>query len=180
MINLYEYAKQELKYLTDYDNDVNNRPVVEEFIPEILALFLKFSKSKKTEYLDDVLNTIKSLHNLLPLLPLNDWEDEWFELKTDPIYYQNKRLQSLIKDKDNNPYYLDAIKWKIDDVSWIGSAKTSSGEVIKSMQGVNFPFIPKTFEIDVEKVENSFIIKDESQLTEVFNYYNKINSSEKE
>ena len=180
MDTLYKYAEQELKYLSDYDPDPNNRPILEEFIPEIMELIKKFSKNDyPSSFNDQVAKTISDgIYKLLsfkPLMPLQDWPDEWIEINTNPSYFQNKRLSSLFKEKkDGDAYYLDAILWKTEDGNtWIGSAKTSSGEIIGSRQYINFPFEPKTFIIDVEKNNFDFIIKDESQLNEVFNYYIK-------
>jgi hypothetical protein len=59
----------------------------------------------------------------------------------------------------------------------LGTAKTSSGKTITSSQTIkSFPFIPKTFYIDVINTENGFCIKNEKQLEKVFEYYDEKNN----
>ena len=115
---------------------------------------------------------------------------EWIDIGNGS--YQNKVIGALFKDgKDGKPYYLDAISFNgnIGGRFTDGMAKTKSGETITSRQYVKtFPFRPKSFEIDVidyrwkDKEETQLDengdwwthdIKDETQLKEVFEYYDK-------
>ena len=110
---------------------------------------------------------------------------------------QNKRLSSLFKDiKTNKVHYLNAIVWKGED-----EYDTFNGTVggVKSSQYVKFPFIPKTFYIDVYRElynENNpkhkssndivscgsgdyvYFIKNKNQLKEVAEYYDGLNTLE--
>ena len=45
MKNTMTHAERELDILVKSATDPNNRPIIEEFIPEILALVRKFSNS---------------------------------------------------------------------------------------------------------------------------------------
>ena len=45
MSNVYSHAKRELDILVKTHIDPENRPIIEEFIPEILALCEKFGNS---------------------------------------------------------------------------------------------------------------------------------------
>jgi hypothetical protein len=79
---------------------------------------------------------------------------------------------------DGEAWYLDAIVWKTQKGStWTGNAYDQHGRQYSSRQFIkSFPFEPKTFVVDVIEREISkddweFMIKDESQLSEVFQYY---------
>ena len=137
-----------------------------------------------------------------PISDITCEDNEWSDVSSigdgSPMY-QNKRCSAIFKNNsDDNPYYLDAIIWKgkedwdrfsgrvyIDDVNY---------ELIGSSQYIKLPFKPKTFYIDVVRVpiskeeaerrglhyiEDSFnecyytVIKDPTQLDEVFKYYIK-------
>ena len=98
------------------------------------------------------------------------------------------QLSSLFKD-ENGFYYLDAIVFKEQNGScFSGSSELADGSSVRSRQYVKFPFTPKTFYIDVvstewagreqsEKKDGggwwSHVVKDEGQLSEVFEYYNR-------
>jgi hypothetical protein len=100
---------------------------------------------------------------------------------------QCEQLSSLFKD-EGGYYYLDAVVFRGGNGCFDGSAELQSGERIRSSQYVKFPFVPKTFYIDVietewadkEQTEKkagggwwSSVVKDESQLKEVFEYYKR-------
>ena len=113
------------------------------------------------------------------LSPLTGKDDEWNEVGEG--MFQNNRVSSVFKDKDNKPYYLDAIVWETQTGStWGGSAADLNGLVVSGRQFIkSFPFTPKTFYIDVIEKEISkgnweFTIKDEKQLEQVYEYYAKI------
>lgn len=124
-------------------------------------------------------------------------ENEWSKPFDDNDTYQNVRLSSVFKEgKDGKPYFLDAIVWREENgVCYTGRVNTKDGETIRSRQYIKLPFEPKTFYVDVvkETLQNDSeepwdytdedgnhqtekyreVIKDEKQLEEVFDYYEK-------
>lgn len=197
--NAYKHAKSELDLLCN-SNTTCDRPIIEEFQKEILTLVDKFGKSGQSggsaPYTAHAISmAIKKLCMFETISPITGNDDEWnvIEQERDDIKYQNKRNSAIFKDSNNNAYYLNAIIWQGEDdfdsftgyMFGIGSA-----HYIKS-----FPFIPKTFRINLkrelynpqihgENVENViscgsgdyiYFIKDEKELDQVWNYYNKRN-----
>ena len=191
MKNTQTYAEEELEILVKSSTE-DNRPVIEEFIPEILALCKKFGNSGQSggsaPYVANAISSaIKKLLLFKPILPITGIDEEWTECFDGT--YQNKRLSLVFKQgKDGRPYYLDAIVWQGED-----DYDTFTGTIngITSRQYIkNFPFEPKTFYINVVRdfnidgLENKDIVetglgkytykfKDENQLKEVFEYYDK-------
>jgi hypothetical protein len=180
-----DFAKSELDLLIKTCDDA----IVKEFIPEIIALVDKFGDSGQSggsaPYTSHTISdTIAKLCMFKPISPVTGNEDEWNNVQDEgrgtPIVYQNKRASAIFKDEDNKPYYLDAIIFKDEEgLTFFGSAQLSNGKKIDSRQYIKqFPFQPKTFYVDVNKKEISpddweYHIKDESQLDEVFEYYDK-------
>jgi hypothetical protein len=129
------------------------------------------------------------------LAPLTGEDSEWNRLSDDELpgemLYQNNRYSSVFKGKDNRAYFIDAIVFDGDiGGTFTGnSIELSNGDKIGSHQYIKeFPFTPKTFYIDVtdhrwktkeEKEKDPYgdwwthTIKDEKQLDEVFEYYDK-------
>lgn len=146
-----------------------------------------------------VSDTVKKLLNQQNLYPITgeDWEwNDMSEYNDNKLKYQNNRLPSIFKGEDNKPYYLDAIvfqgeeEW--DTFTSNGSVTLKDGSKLTSRQYIKeFPFTPKTFYIDVishryDKIKETgelvpnpegdwweHDVKDESQLKEVFEYYDK-------
>lgn len=181
MTNTQSFAKRELDNLSNSFTDPENRPLVEPFKDEILALCEKFGLSGQSggsaPYVAGAISdAIKKLLLQNPICPIMGTDDEWF-LATDNLW-QNKRCSALFKNEKGECWYLDAIVWKTEDSKWNGSAefrgkKYSSRQLVKS-----FPFTPKTFFVDVTEVETSkddwdIHIKYATQLHEVFNYYSE-------
>jgi hypothetical protein len=188
MNNTRNFAEYELDILVKSETDPENRPLIENFIPEILALVDKFGNSGQSggsaPYTANVISqAVKKLCMQQPLCPITGIDNEWFNIGDEnsiDLQYQNKRCYALFKDVNNNAWYLDAIIWKNQNgITYSGSAYLSNGEKIRSSQYVkSFPFEPKTFYIDVIETEIApddwkFNIKDEEQLNKVFEYYNK-------
>ena len=187
MGNLRKYAELELKILSDSHPDPENRPLVEEFIPEMLALIDKFSESGQSGgsapyTANAVCSTLKKLMLFEPLCPVMGIDDEWDDMSRiggDP-YYQNKRCSALFKKFGGSIHYINAIVWRDEKgFCYTGSATLSNGDVINSSRNIKeFPFTPKTFYIDVISKEEpkdcwEFFVKDETQLDEVFEYYDR-------
>jgi hypothetical protein len=149
-----------------------------------------------------VVNAVKKLMNYEPLTPLTYEDDEWgepverkLEDRTDE-FYQNKRMTAVFKDgKDGRPYYINAIIMREEDGStWHGGFTLKDGSMIGAShyikKGIDFPHSRKTFYIDViskrfDKLPDGTLvssetgdwweheIKDESQLEEVWEYYDR-------
>jgi hypothetical protein len=182
--NAGDFAKSELDLLIKTCDDA----IVKEFIPEIIAIVDKFGESGQSggsaPYTSHALSdTIAKLCMFKPISDVTGNDDEWNNVHDEdkgPVVYQNKRESAIFKDEDNKPYYLDAIIFKDNEgCAFSGSAQLSNGEKINSRQYIKqFPFQPKTFYVDVNRKEISpdnweHYVKDESQLDEVFEYYDK-------
>lgn len=168
MTNTQRYAQRELDILVKSSPDPNNRPIIEPFIPEILALCEKFGKSGQSggsaPFTASALSQgIKKLLLQEPIMPMTGIDDEWVDVSrygdgsnaSDDIVFQNSRCGGLFKNNNGKCWYLDAIIWKGDTEGESGNDwDTFSGTVegIKSRQYVkSFPFTPKTFYIDVTR-----------------------------
>lgn len=181
--NTYNFAKAELDILVKSAGP-ENRPIIEEFIPEILALCDKFGNSGQSggsaSYTAEALSEV--LRNLClqkSICPITGIDEEWVDVSSyadsfSDIVYQNKRCSALFKNKDGRCWYLDAIIWKTqNDETWSGNAilpnesslTNSAGKPMMQfpypgiqIQGYqhikSFPFEPKTFYVDVFQVFN--------------------------
>lgn len=168
--------------------------IIMPFKDEILALVDKFGESGQSggsaPYTAEAISqAVKKLCLQKPICPITGIDDEWFE--HDDGHFQNTRLSSIFKKtKDGKPYYLDAIVFEGQNGSAFtsNSVKLKDGSVLKSRQFIKLPFNPKTFYIDVIETEWAdkeetvkkegggwwtSVVKDESQLKEIFKYYNK-------
>ncbi len=163
--NTAKFAQSELEILSASCPDKNNRPIIEPFKDEILALCEKFGKSGQSggsaPYTATALSqAIKTLCLQEPICPVTGIENEWMNVadygdgkKEKECVWQNTRCSALFKRKDEKCYYLDAIIWKEEHGGcYSGRALMPNGEVVLSRQFVkSFPFKPKTFYIDVVK-----------------------------
>lgn len=189
MSNTKKFAERELDILIKSSTDPDNRPIIEEFIPEILALCEKFGNSGQSGgsapyTASAIAQAIEKLCLKKPICPITGIKDEWGDVSDgqdkEDIIYQNSRCSALFKDGYERAYYLDAIVWKDEKgATWSGSAILPTGEKIRSRQFLReFPFEPKTFYVDiiskeVKKDNWEFYVKDEKQLEKVFSYYLK-------
>ena len=193
MTNTQEHAKRELDILSSTIKD----DIITPFTKEILALCEAVGKSGQSggsnPYTSSAISkTIKKLLTFETLTPLTGEDSEWNEIDCTPeMIYQNNRDSSVFKGKDNRAYFIDAIIFDGDIGGAFsgGDIELSNGETVGSVQHIKkFPFTPKTFYIDVtdrrwktkeEKEEFpdgdwwTHTIKDEKQLDEVFEYYDK-------
>ena len=202
--SMVDKAQFEIDFLIKKSEESKETPLIKEFVPEILALVQKFADSGQSgmsaPYTSGAI--VGALTKLLaqePLLGILNDDDEWTITYHDddgcPLY-QNKRLSSVFKrGDDGDPYYIDAIVFKgvESGVTFTSSSVTDTkGECICSSQYIKeFPFEPKTFIVDVHETEYrkdkdgnlipeegggwwESIIADESQLEEVWDYYNRM------
>jgi len=188
--NTYYYAQRELDILVK-SCPSDNRPIIEPFIPEILALCEKFGKSGQSggsaPYTASAISqVVKKLMLQNPIMPMTGIDDEWVDVSglgskdEKECVYQNRRCSALFKNSEGRSWYLDAIVWKDENGStWGGMAVMPDGSKIYGRQYVkSFPFTPKTFYIDIISEEVSpddwtFHVKDEKQLKRVFKYYDR-------
>lgn len=186
MNNISKHAKNELDILfSEYPDHL-----LIDFRNEIINLCEKFGNSGQSggsaPYTASSLsNIIKKLCLFETISPIIGSDDEWVNVYDNT--YQNKRCSGLFKDgEDGIPYYIDAIiKRDENGTCWSGPAWLSEDDyklgdrnrmVGKKGYIKSFPFLPKTFYIDVIDVEvgkdwESFI-KDPNQINEVRLYYN--------
>jgi len=201
------FEQREFNILKEIHKDPDDRPLVEEFIPEILALVKKFRKSGQSggsaPYTAGAIsNVVRKLCLQEPICPITGIKSEWNDCTSygseqandEDIMYQNNRCSALFKDgKNGKPYYIDAIVFTGQlGCSFTGSATLNDGTKLSSSQYVKeFPWEPKTFYVDVietewykdketgEEIEQegggwwTSVIKDENQLKEIFEYYDK-------
>jgi len=194
MSNTKMFAEMELDILTKSNTDPDNRPIIEQFIPEIIALCDKFGKSGQSggsaPFTARALSSaIEKLCLQEPICPITGIDEEWIditEINSGEPMWQNKRCSALFKDENGEVMYVDAIvKRTQNDSSWSGSFWLNKKDylsgnkdlMISNAQYVKeFPFTPKTFYIDVIEEEVApddweMYLKDKSQLDEVFKYY---------
>lgn len=183
MSNLINHAKRELlklgyKPIEECEEDIDKW--VQENVIELLEVFSKQGHSGYSA--PYVINLFKKLANFEPLSPISCTDDEWNDVGhyngPNDDTFQNNRCSAVFKNgKNGKPHYLDAIVWKNQNgTTYTGSAFNSKRERIKSSQTIKLPFIPKTFYVDVIDYEVApddweSYIKDESQLKEVWKYY---------
>ena len=162
--NTANFAKRELEILSASLPDKDNRPIIEPFIPEILALCEKFGKTGQSggsaPYTASAISqAIKKLLLQEPIMPITGIEDEWVDVS---IYgdknekecvWQNKRDSRVFRSADKKCFFLDAIIWREENGNtYYGNAILPTGERLHSKQFIkSFPFTAKTFYIDVVK-----------------------------
>ena len=176
-MNLIEHAKNELDYAGLFDNDSDYNGEIGKAVMELIETFSNQEHSGASASI--VCSIFNQLAQYKPLGGITGDQDEWSDVSNN--IFQNKRLGSVFKQSDIHnckPYYLDAISWRIveNGSTWNGTAITRDGIKITSRQLIkSFPFIPKTFIIDVNDNGDDFIITEESmkRLEEVFQYYDK-------
>ena len=192
--NTHNYAQRELEMVVKSSTDPENRPLIEPFIPEILALCDKFGHNGDSggsaPYVAVALSqAIKKLCLQTPICPITGIDDEWIDVAETygssggkEIVYQNNRCSGLFKNSEGRCWYLDAIIVKTQNDQTYATncgAICKDGSKIYSRNYIkSFPFTPKTFYIDViekevAKDDFEFYVKDEKQLKRVWKYYNR-------
>jgi len=181
MSNIVEYAEKEFDILSESHKNSEDRPIIEPFKKEILALVDAFARSGQSGAsapftASAIARAIKHLCLLEPIMPITGKDDEWIKISDDK--YQNNRLSSLFR-KGKKSYYLNAIVWQTQrGTTWSGQANLN-GKAYSGRQYVKkFPFIPKTFVIKVNEMELGhgnwdLQIIDPAELDKVFEYYNE-------
>lgn len=198
MTNTQSHAQRELEILVKTTPDA----IIKDFVPELLALCEKFGNSGQSggsaPYTAKVLSmAVETLCLQKSICPITGIDEEWnevTEMNDGKPMFQNNRDSRIFKDgKNGQAYFIEAIVFDGD----IGGRFTGNGSV-NDIEGCNvgstqyikaFPFEPKTFYVDVidhrfkDKEEKqpdvngawwTHSIKDETQLKEVFEYYDKL------
>lgn len=195
MTNTQSHAKRELDILVKSSTDPGNRPIIEEFIPEILAICEKFGKSGQSggsaPFTAQALShAIKTLCLQETICPLTGEDNEWVDVSefSDGVLYQNNRESAVFKDENGRAYYIDAIIKRTSKGHcysgrfWISKEDQLTGnrDLMVDKRGYikSFPFTPKTFYIDVTEEEVAkddweMYLIDPKQLEEVYKYYDK-------
>ena len=152
---------------------------------ELMEVFSKQGHSGMSAPM--VVDIFKKLANYEPLGPITGKDEEWNSMDYgDGIEYQNKRSSGLFKDSNGKVTYVSSIvKRSPNGTTWTGPLYLTREDAIKDVNVIRssqeikgFPFVPKTFYIDVieEEVEKDdwvMYCKDKSQLDEVWEYYKK-------
>jgi hypothetical protein len=203
MTNTRSFAQRELDILAATVPDA----ILTPFSKEILALCEAYGRSGQSggsapTTAAVISSAIKKLLMQKPICDVTGHEKEWIdvgEYNDNKPWYQNARCSALFKEGiDGRAYYLDAIVWKGEDeydtfTGFVYMDRKCS-ELISSRQFVRFPFQPKTFYIDVERVQTSkewaearkirfiedgngichyCVVKNPKQLQAVFKYYDR-------
>lgn len=196
MTNTQKYAIAEFDILEKTTPDA----LILEFKKEILELCEAFGNSGQSGFSAPytafaISEAIKKLCLKEPICDITGDDSEQIKIEDGQ---QNSRCSGLFKQDNGECYYINAIVQQgeeeydsftggvyIDDIKF---------EPIRSSQLVNFPFKPKTFYVDVEYVYITkeeaekknikyaidyygnlyyVVLKDVSQLDDVFKYYKK-------
>ena len=190
--NTFKHAEHEFVILKKTVKDA----IIAPFEKEILALANAFGNSGQSggsaPYTAGAISqAVKKLCLQEPICPITGIDEEWND-NIQPGVYQNNRLSSVFKDgKEGKPYFIEAIIFRGQNGSCFtgSSVELPSGGTIQSRQFIRLPFTPKRFYIDVIETEWhkdeetgeltkqdgggwwTSIVKDESQLKKVFEYY---------
>lgn len=195
MTNTFLHAQSELSILSQSNTDPENRPIVEPFADEILALCEKFGRSGQSggsaPIVASVLaNSIKKLLLQEPISPITGIDQEWVIVssKGETALYQNIRCSALFKNDSGRAWYLDAIVKKAQTgMTYSGPFWLSRHDFLSNNRQnrfhcrqyvKSFPFVPKTFYIDVIEEEVAkddwdMYVKDPKQLNRVWKYYDR-------
>lgn len=193
MSNTRKFAELELDILSKSNIDFENTSLVKDFVPEIIALVDKFGKSGQSGFSAPF--TAKVLSNVIeklclqePIMPILGIDEEWTNVSdiADEPMWQNKRCSGLFKYSNGDVKYVEAIvKRTQNGTTWSGSFWLNKNDYLKNKKDLKierkqsirgFPFIPKTFYIDVIEEEVApddweMYLVNRKQLDEVFEYY---------
>ena len=179
MGNLLDHAKREFLRAgyTPLDQDQEEDP--NKWIQEnVLALIELFgSQGHSGSSAPYCINMFKRLASYKLIGPIKSAEE--FDFSPEHIDMgstkQSRVISSVFQDEEGE-YYLDAVVFRNqNDSCFSGNLEKETG--VKSRQYIKYPFMPKTFYIDVidEETEpghwETKKLKDPSQLDEVREYY---------
>lgn len=181
-MNLILHAENEIKVLKN-----GKCSVVVEFEDELINIFKKFKNSSYSNDIDKTMYAIETINNTINKLflyenlgKLHGTDDEWEEIDLEVDsnklkLFKNKRNINVSKlgDDNNKAMYDNAVKFR----TIVGDSKYTLQNLYYA-DGLNsslfikeFPFIPKTFYVDVEKYYTN-------NLTDEYDYRNKYHSDD--
>ncbi len=172
MSNLTKHAKRELEIAGLFDKDSDNDGMLGKAVMELMEVFSKQGHSGFSASI--VSSLFLKVADYKPLTPLKGTANEW---GTEAGDRQNNRCSAVFNNGDGTFNYLNGLSFKTQTgSSWQGSAIDKNKKVVRSSQPVYFPFVPKTFVIDVTEVEVKpddweFYINDQKQLEEALQYF---------
>jgi hypothetical protein len=166
---MIEYAKKELELAGYYDEDSDYAGMLPDAVLEIVEVFANQNHSGMSAAI--VLSLLDKLLRFKPLTPLTGEDDEWNEVGNG--VYQNKRCSSVFKE-NGKAYFLDALIF-IDEngLSFTGTVNDKNWDVVKSNQDIVFPFVPKSFYLDVVSFpsHSGYAVKSFVELEKAMDYF---------
>lgn len=183
MSNYKTHAERELALAGWYDEDAFYGDAVPKAVLELLDVFAKQGHSGMSAGI--VSRLFAKLALFENITPITGEDIEWIELDYTGVAemkYQNARESAIFKGADNKAYYINAIVFRDEEgltFTSNGPVSCKDGTVLRSRQYIKeFPFQPKTFYVDVISTEVApddweHVVKDETQLKEIFEYYNR-------
>ena len=184
MSRLVEHAKYELERIKAFSEEGDfYGGMTGKAVMELIETFSKQGHSGTSASI--VVKLFSRLAMFQAIGHLTGEDDEWTLLDYgDDIKYQNKRNSAVFKSADGIVTYNNAIIKRCPNGScWSGPLYETREDAINNINQIHvkvkdFPFVPKTFYIDVieEEIEKDdwiMWVKDPNQLQEVFKYYDR-------
>lgn len=186
MTNTQRHAQREFDVINKLYSEPDNKHIIKEFEPEIMALCEKFGLSGQSGGSAPMVASCLSgaIEKLLlqePIAAITGEEHEWVDVSAycdGYALYQNNRCGGLFREgKDGRSFFVDAIIFKGDKChNFNGSALLGEKRIYSKQCVKSFPFIPKRFYIDVIDIEEpkdwwEHTVKTPSQLKKVWHHY---------
>lgn len=154
-MEIKQFLEQEIETLIKLEpNKFGN--MLTELKPEIMALSEKvmqheIHQSIRPRIMETFVGVLHRLFNWSIIAPITGEEDEWELVKTktkkEPKLYRNKRMPSIIKTETGACFFEEAIIF-VDVADKTNFRAEIEG--VTSIMGIKaFPFIPRTFVVDV-------------------------------
>lgn len=117
MTNTQKFAEREFDILTATHPDPQDRPILEEFREEILALCEKFGQSGQSGgsapfTASAISQAVKKLCLQQPIAPITGEPQEWHEV-SDGVF-QNSRCSALFRDLNGKLHHLGSFSSEIE------------------------------------------------------------------
>jgi hypothetical protein len=173
MSNLLNHSVHEFALLPSDDS----RKVFQEELIALVSCFADQGHSGGSAPFGvaEIVSTIERLLSFQPLSPLLGTDEEWVDVSDYGFHsplFQNCRHTSVFRGSNGSACYLDAILWFGVDT---GSTFTGNVEGISSSLEISFPFTPKTFSVDVSRLNSGedaeYSILYPRQLENIRKYY---------
>lgn len=184
MSALIEHARLELERIKAFSEEGDfYGGLTGNSVMELIEVFSKQGHSGSSA--PTVIKLFSKLASFEQLGALTGEDDEWVHLDYgDYVVCQNRRNSAVFKDLDGKVTFNSAIiKRTPGGLFWSGPLYETREDAINNVNVIHvkvkgFPFVPKTFYIDVIEEEvkpDDWImwVKDPNQLKEVFEYYER-------